>query len=88
MDVTNTNEQANGDCGVCGKTREFDMVQCDLCDVWFHYECVGVTDEIARPDWSCKGCRTNQTTKQIPPQESNAKIDAASKSHLLQLRPE
>lgn len=82
MEAENNNDAyASGDCGVCGETREYDMVQCDLCDAWFHYECVDVTNEIANTDWSCKSCRTDQSKKQVPPQENNGKIDAPSTSH-------
>lgn len=34
-------------CLVCqGEARERDMVQCDTCNRWAHYECVGVGDSV------------------------------------------
>lgn len=44
-------------CPVCqGETREHDMVQCDACDRWVHYECVGVGDSVANRSWVCPMC--------------------------------
>lgn len=54
----------NENCGKCGNTKEFDMVQCDGCDVWFCYECVNVTAEVENTDWMCDECTANQTIHQ------------------------
>ncbi|XP_058839467.1 uncharacterized protein LOC131694941 [Topomyia yanbarensis] len=43
-------------CGTCRRLDYSRMVQCDDCDVWFHYECVNVEDSIRDRDWSCNGC--------------------------------
>ena len=29
------------------------MVQCDACDKWYHFECVGVNSDVANVSWSC-----------------------------------
>nr|XP_029721922.1 transcription factor bye1-like [Aedes albopictus] len=34
------------------------MVQCDKCDGWYHYDCVGVMEEVADNSWSCTNCKT------------------------------
>ncbi|XP_065088896.1 uncharacterized protein LOC135710301, partial [Ochlerotatus camptorhynchus] len=47
---------ADTGCGECHKLEYTRMVQCDECDVWYHYECVNVTDGIEHVDWSCKNC--------------------------------
>ena len=31
-------------------------IQCDLCDVWFHYVCVGVLDFDSDDEWFCAKC--------------------------------
>ena len=36
----------------CGRPDSLDeMIQCDACDAWFHFECVRI--QIAPDDWSC-----------------------------------
>ena len=32
------------------------MVQCDVCNKWLHYECVGVDDSINEQPWKCVPC--------------------------------
>lgn len=52
-------------CRRCRGPDTDDMVQCDKCDGWHHYGCVGVTDEVADQSWSCANCKTatwNQRT--------------------------
>lgn len=43
-------------CQLCKSVDTEDMVQCDGCNLWFHFSCVGVTDDVADRDWSCSGC--------------------------------
>lgn len=33
-----------------------DMVQCDFCDNWYHFRCVGVTKKIENLEWTCQFC--------------------------------
>jgi hypothetical protein len=46
-------------CGECAGDVEDGAVQCDLCKVWFHYGCVGITED-AEPTyqelWLCDKC--------------------------------
>lgn len=32
------------------------MVQCDACNDWHHFKCVGVTDTVADVEWQCTKC--------------------------------
>ena len=37
-------------CKTCRGADSDDMVQCDQCDGWHHYNCVGVTDGCCQPE--------------------------------------
>ncbi|XP_062557405.1 uncharacterized protein LOC134222277 [Armigeres subalbatus] len=59
-------------CKCCRELDTDDMVQCDRCDGWYHYECVGVTDEVVDQSWSCANCKTatwNQRSKSMSDRE-------------------
>lgn len=43
-------------CETCERFDYKDMVQCDNCDDWYHYRCVGVGPEIVDLNWSCVTC--------------------------------
>ncbi|XP_055632766.1 uncharacterized protein LOC129773204 [Toxorhynchites rutilus septentrionalis] len=61
------------------------MVQCDVCDEWYHYTCVGVTQDIEHEDWSCQECRNAQTTQQNLNQDeipTTSKEKSAKESNL------
>ncbi|XP_062703751.1 uncharacterized protein LOC134286189 [Aedes albopictus] len=45
-------------CKTCRGPDTEDMVQCDRCDGWFHFSCVGVSEEVADKSWSCTNCVT------------------------------
>lgn len=45
-------------CQLCSKRDNDQMVQCDGCKQWFHYECVEVTDDVANVTWICPICNT------------------------------
>ncbi|XP_062713658.1 uncharacterized protein LOC134290517 [Aedes albopictus] len=57
------------DCHNCGKCNRSDsannMVGCDLCETWVHYDCAGVTDSIADPErsWKCEKCLAELNAK-------------------------
>lgn len=44
-------------CQMCPNVDTCDMVQCDSCDLWYHFVCVGVTRTIASKDWDCDRCK-------------------------------
>lgn len=44
-------------CQMCPNVYTCDMVQCDSCDLWYHFVCVGVTRTIASKDWDCDRCK-------------------------------
>lgn len=33
------------------------MVGCDLCDVWVHFGCAGVTASVENRSWKCDNCK-------------------------------
>lgn len=43
-------------CRLCELPDDNEMVQCDDCDVWFHFDCVGVDENVAKVPWSCLRC--------------------------------
>lgn len=45
-------------CKTCEGADTEEMVQCDKCDGWFHFSCVGVSEEVADKSWSCTNCVT------------------------------
>ncbi len=54
----NNNVDNNGYClSDCSRIDEDGMVQCDVCDNWYHFECVGVTEEeVEDDDFVCLEC--------------------------------
>ncbi|XP_062711977.1 uncharacterized protein LOC134289698 [Aedes albopictus] len=45
-------------CKTCRGPDSEHMVQCDRCDGWYHFSCVGVSEEVADKSWSCTNCVT------------------------------
>jgi hypothetical protein len=44
-------------CRACNEPyTEVEMVQCDCCAEWTHYQCAGVDDSVAKEDWTCSRC--------------------------------
>ncbi|XP_055623093.1 uncharacterized protein LOC129766546 [Toxorhynchites rutilus septentrionalis] len=39
-------------CAACQSMHNSRMVACDECDTWYHYECVGVSQDVEEIDWS------------------------------------
>lgn len=65
--TTEQESQKGGDtsgdvCQACRKCDTKAMVQCDECDMWSHFKCVGVTEDIEDYSWVCLKC---QSAKQI-----------------------
>ena len=41
----------------CQSAASDDMIQCDHCDQWFHFPCVGIPDEFSSiASWFCEDC--------------------------------
>lgn len=60
-----TKKRAEDVCQTCGITENKPMVQCDMCDGWSHFICVGVTEEVKDQSWICLKCQSakeNQPT--------------------------
>lgn len=48
-------------CVKCDRPDTADnLVGCDVCESWMHYDCAGVTDSIANSNrtWKCDRCRS------------------------------
>ena len=46
-------------CGTCEKECDSECVACDLCDRWFHLDCVKCTvEDVEEIDWFCTTCKT------------------------------
>ncbi|XP_053691781.1 uncharacterized protein LOC128740267 [Sabethes cyaneus] len=61
-------------CQLCSNRDSDQMVQCDGCKQWFHYECVEVTDDVANVSWICPICNTakdSTPTAINPPTSAN-----------------
>lgn len=43
-------------CEMCNERDTSSMVQCDGCDLWYHFSCVEVTSGIADRSWVCPAC--------------------------------
>lgn len=50
-------------CAFCHDVDNSRMVACDECDAWYHYNCVGVSQEVEEEDWSCEKCRTAKSNR-------------------------
>uniref|UniRef100_A0AAG5D6N8 PHD-type domain-containing protein n=1 Tax=Anopheles atroparvus TaxID=41427 RepID=A0AAG5D6N8_ANOAO len=47
----------NFDCVACQRDNSVaDMVQCEVCDKWWHFDCAGVTADVEKVRWICVKC--------------------------------
>ncbi|XP_053686938.1 uncharacterized protein LOC128736479 [Sabethes cyaneus] len=54
-DADRANDGSN--CAACDKPDwADDMVQCDECSAWNHFQCAGVTASVEHRPWSCRNC--------------------------------
>nr|XP_029708335.1 uncharacterized protein LOC115254792 [Aedes albopictus] len=77
-DVFRKDRDIEQNCTFCQERDSDEMVQCDKCDRWIHFACVGVTEEIADKSWSCPKCVT--TTGFQQPSSSAVNRDRAGSS--------
>ncbi|XP_055528101.1 uncharacterized protein LOC129728164 [Wyeomyia smithii] len=59
MSLGGEKQKNQRNCASCTRNDSADdMVCCDKCERWEHYECAGVTDSIAEPEcsWMCRRC--------------------------------
>ncbi|CAK1545714.1 unnamed protein product [Leptosia nina] len=54
-------------CPACGRPDNGSpMIGCDGCDGWYHWICVGITEEPgATEDWFCKSCLAKRTAMML-----------------------
>ncbi|XP_075158026.1 uncharacterized protein LOC142231296 [Haematobia irritans] len=66
----NGDEHKGQSCGKCTNADDDRMVMCDHCDIWYHFECVGVDSGVADREWNCEKCDqpnpSKSTNKTIP----------------------
>lgn len=53
-------------CEMCNERDTSSMVQCDGCDLWYHFSCVEVTSGIAERSWICPACVESEADAQLP----------------------
>ncbi|XP_055906876.1 uncharacterized protein LOC129942102 [Eupeodes corollae] len=59
-------------CKSCTNVDNVEMVQCDTCNDWHHFSCVGVTADIEDKEWNCAKCKPpnpENTSNDEPPLE-------------------
>lgn len=45
-----------GSCKLCITSDNIEIVQCDSCDSWYHFNYVNLTADIANQPWVCETC--------------------------------
>lgn len=63
----NETEVTSYNCAICSGPDHDDvgMVGCDNCSQWFHFKCVGVTEEVKDISWSCRNCEEKGLCKSV-----------------------
>lgn len=58
-------------CSVCGEIEFEMMIACDKCDGWYHWKCVGITEDPLPTDvWFCSHCINTEMEDNLPAEES------------------
>lgn len=57
------NNEPVSNCMICRDPDNSAMVQCDRCDAWFHFDCVGVDENVAEMSWNCTSCNIEIATQ-------------------------
>ncbi|XP_058838792.1 uncharacterized protein LOC131694254 [Topomyia yanbarensis] len=66
------------------------MVQCDVCDFWYHFSCVEVSQSVEEINWSCPGCASVlkiKTNTAIPVPKDALETKKISENHSKQSLP-
>jgi len=69
-------------CTLCTNDNTEEMVSCDVCDAWAHYDCAGVTADILDFPWHCLTCDPQSVTRKVYDRfmkEREARIEANEK---------
>lgn len=54
---TSSQSSSSSLCASCGTCKSSSgWIACDSCDLWFHWECVGIIEEPAVETWFCYKC--------------------------------
>ncbi|XP_055590943.1 uncharacterized protein LOC129743023 [Uranotaenia lowii] len=59
----NTVVNVGHSCGTCKSVDNSRMVQCDDCDGWNHFSCVGVNQSVENKKWNCAQCQAKKKKK-------------------------
>ncbi|XP_055632470.1 uncharacterized protein LOC129772961 [Toxorhynchites rutilus septentrionalis] len=65
-----------GTCQACNATDNSRMLQCDTCDDWYHFDCVGVNQDVEHQDWLCSVCEEKQHAKNKESTKANAPTES------------
>lgn len=58
-------------CEKCLIRTDEEIVQCDVCQLWYHFSCANVTSEIKDFQWACPQCRGLEPTVEFGQHEQN-----------------
>ncbi|XP_036347872.1 uncharacterized protein LOC118757252, partial [Rhagoletis pomonella] len=72
-------KNSDHNCPKCDGVDNDEMVQCDACDAWYHFHCVGVDSNVADISWSCEICRHGGSTANAQPTASSSPTTNQSK---------
>jgi len=73
-------------CSVCGNKESEMMIACEKCHGWYHWKCVGITQNPLPNDvWFCSHCINTETEDNLPAEESQpSQEDAGSSQEIVQ----
>lgn len=74
----------NKSCKLCHEEDNEGMVQCDVCNEWFHFLCTGTSSDIENQEWSCTQCMDKKNAEDNDKSSSVDSI-ALSRRKLIQL---
>ncbi|XP_058456811.1 uncharacterized protein LOC131434173 [Malaya genurostris] len=76
---------AESNCAACDRPDTVDeMVQCDRCNEWWHYSCVGVTSSVSERAWSCSKCNLAANASSVNSVSGHASLLADTMQRLVE----